>query len=157
MTEEQVLAELTGSLAPRIQVVSLLGRGGMALVFLGRDPLLERSIAIKVLAPEFAGSDVVTSTFEVGGPEVLSWNDVVALFGKVLGKRVRAMYAPAAVFRAQQMLLSPFSPAAGNLMGMNWLVGSVDTAYDISALTPKFGITLTTSEQFLRQKLALAE
>jgi uncharacterized protein YbjT (DUF2867 family) len=99
--------------------------------------------------------DARNATFEVGGPEVLSWNDVVALFGKVLGKHVRAMNAPVAVFRAQQILLSPFSPAAANLMGMNWMVGSTDTPYDMSVLAPSFGIRLTTSEQFLRQKLAL--
>jgi tRNA A-37 threonylcarbamoyl transferase component Bud32 len=61
--EEQLFNELTAALAPRIQVVSLLGRGGMALVFLGRDPLLKRSIAIKVLSPQFAGSDVARTRF----------------------------------------------------------------------------------------------
>lgn len=58
-----VYAELTAALAPRIQVASLLGRGGMALVFLGRDPLLKRSIAIKVLAPSYAGSEVARARF----------------------------------------------------------------------------------------------
>lgn len=99
--------------------------------------------------------EALNKTFQIGGPEVLTWDEVVALFGRVLGKPVRALYAPAGVFRMQQMLLSPISPAAGNLMGMNWVVATTDTAFDMSALAPAFGITLTTSEEFLRRKLEL--
>jgi uncharacterized protein YbjT (DUF2867 family) len=99
--------------------------------------------------------DAMNKIFDIGGPEPLSWDEVVALFGKVLGRKVRALHVPAGVFRAQQMLLSRFSPAAGNLMGMNWLVGTTDTAFDTRALVPKFGITLTSGEEFLREKLDL--
>jgi serine/threonine protein kinase len=61
--EERLYAELKSALGPRIQVVSLLGRGGMALVFLGRDPQLKRSLAIKVLAPSFAGAENARARF----------------------------------------------------------------------------------------------
>jgi NADH dehydrogenase len=99
--------------------------------------------------------DALNRIYEIGGPEVLSWKQVVALYEKVLGRRVRGLYAPAVVFRLQQMLLSPFSPAAGNLMAMNWAVGTSDTLYDMGALAPEFGISLTTGEQFLRAKARL--
>jgi len=75
----------------------------------------------------------------------------------VLGKRVRTVRAPAGVFRLQQLILNPFSPAAANLMGMNWAFATADSAYDMSSIGPSFGVRLTTSEQFLRQKLQLAE
>lgn len=93
--------------------------------------------------------------FEVGGPEILSWDDALNIFAKVLGRRVRALHVPAAVFRFQQRLLEPFSPAAANLMGMNWIVGSVDTSYDSRRLASLFGVSLTSMEQFLRHKLNL--
>lgn len=96
----------------------------------------------------------LSKIYEIGGPEALSWSQVVALFEKVLGRRVRAIYAPAALFRLQQLLLSPFSPAAGNMMGMNWAVGTQDTVCDTAAAS-EFGVTLTTSEQFLRDKASL--
>ena len=38
----------------RYELSKRIGRGGMADVFLGRDRLLDRQVAIKVLFPEFA-------------------------------------------------------------------------------------------------------
>jgi uncharacterized protein YbjT (DUF2867 family) len=93
--------------------------------------------------------------FEIGGPETLSWDEAVAIFARVLGRPVRALHAPAGLFRLQQLLLGPFSPAGANLMGMNWIVGSADTRYDMRTVAPMFGVSLTTMEQFLRHKLSL--
>ena len=95
------------------------------------------------------------AVFEIGGPEMLSWDEAVDIFAKILARPVRAIHVPAGVFRMQQLLLDPFSPAAANLMGMNWIVGSVDTCYDMKTVAPMFGISLTTVEQFLRHKLDL--
>lgn len=55
---------LTGPLLPaRFECVRLLGRGGMGAVFLARDRQLSRQVAIKILAPEFAGDAVVRERF----------------------------------------------------------------------------------------------
>lgn len=59
------------------------------------------------------------------------------------------------MFRVQQQALAPFSPAASNLMGMNWIVGSVDTPYHMDAVAPAFGVSLTSVERFLRDRLNL--
>ncbi|HEY8062605.1 MAG TPA: protein kinase, partial [Gemmatimonadales bacterium] len=45
---------LAAALAPRYIVDRELAAGGMGVVFLGRDPVLGREVAIKVLPPEHA-------------------------------------------------------------------------------------------------------
>src|SRR4051812_18617118 len=44
-------------------VERLLGQGGMGAVFLGRDITLERAVAIKVIKPDAAASDVIRERF----------------------------------------------------------------------------------------------
>lgn len=52
------------ALAPHLQVVRLLGEGGMASVFLARDPALRRSVAVKVLSPALAADPSARARFE---------------------------------------------------------------------------------------------
>ena len=49
-----MLDRLRAALAPGIAVERELARGGMGIVALGRDTLLDRPVAIKVLKPELA-------------------------------------------------------------------------------------------------------
>jgi tetratricopeptide (TPR) repeat protein/tRNA A-37 threonylcarbamoyl transferase component Bud32 len=49
-----VLERLRAALAPGIAVEREIARGGMGLLFLGRDTVLDRQVAIKVLRPELA-------------------------------------------------------------------------------------------------------
>ncbi len=50
---------LAAALAPRYLVERELAAGGMGVVFLGRDPTLDREVAIKVLPPERASAVAV--------------------------------------------------------------------------------------------------
>src|SRR5260370_40260284 len=49
-----ILSRLTTALADRYQVERELGAGGMATVYLARDPKHDRAVALKVLRPELA-------------------------------------------------------------------------------------------------------
>jgi len=49
---DELRERLARTLAGRYDITRLLGRGGMALVFLAQDLVLERQVAIKVLPPE---------------------------------------------------------------------------------------------------------
>jgi serine/threonine protein kinase len=51
-----LLDRLRAALAPEYGVVRELGRGGMGMVFLGRDVALDRPVALKILRPELASA-----------------------------------------------------------------------------------------------------
>ena len=94
------------------------------------------------------------AVLEVGGPQALSWAEVAALYAQVLGRPVHTVSTPGAVFRMQQLLMRPFSQAASNIMGLNWLAARTMPVND-PGHAGTFGIRLTTAEQFLRAKAAL--
>ncbi|HEX3147611.1 MAG TPA: serine/threonine-protein kinase [Gemmataceae bacterium] len=47
----------------RFQIVELVGRGGMGLVFRGFDACLQRTVAVKLLDPQYAKNDLARSRF----------------------------------------------------------------------------------------------
>lgn len=94
--------------------------------------------------------DMQRAIFEIGGPQVLSWDEVLAIYARLLGKPIRALSVPQGAYRVLRALLAPFSEAASDIMGLNWLVG-YDTPYDASALALRLGLQLTSAEQFLQR------
>ena len=55
--------ELREALAPEIQILHPLARGGMGVVFLGREPALKRSVVVKMLSPELAKDRTARARF----------------------------------------------------------------------------------------------
>jgi tRNA A-37 threonylcarbamoyl transferase component Bud32 len=55
--------ELVRALAPNIRVLGMVGEGGMAYVFVGRDSVLKREVAVKMLSPVLADDAVARKRF----------------------------------------------------------------------------------------------
>jgi serine/threonine protein kinase len=74
--------QLRDELAPRLEVLRLLGRGSMASVFLAREAALRRLVAVKVLSPELARDHVTRQRFEREGQAAasLSHPNVAAVY-----------------------------------------------------------------------------
>ena len=96
------------------------------------------------------------ATFHVGGPEVMSWNEAVALFGQVLGRKVTPIHAPAAIFRINQTLFKPFAEGPANIFGMNWMCGTFDSAYPPTDAYRILQSPMMTMKDFLTRKVKLA-
>ena len=92
---------------------------------------------------------------EVGGPEILSWRQVADLFAEVLGRRVRVMTTPAAVYAVAARLLAPVAPVPSRVMALNSYMASTESPYGGGGgLTDP--VTMVTAEVFLRQKAAMS-
>ena len=61
---EELRQRLAETLEGRYQILQLLGRGGMAVVFLAQDLVLERRVAIKVLPPEMTHDAQLIARFQ---------------------------------------------------------------------------------------------
>ena len=69
-------------LAQRYMIVSALGEGGMADVYLGIDTILNREVAIKILRGELANDPITLLRFqrEAGAASKLSHPNVVEVY-----------------------------------------------------------------------------
>lgn len=121
----------------------------------GRQAFLSVHDAARVLAAA-AVTDTVSGVVEVGGPESLSWADVAEIYGRVLGRRVRVVGQPAAIFGVLQRLLAPVAPSLAGIMALNRLMAVSESDWDTTAVTDRLGVhQLRTVEQVLQEKVAL--
>lgn len=74
--------QLTTALAPRYELLRLLGAGGMGAVFLAREAALKRLVAVKVLAPVLAAHPPSRARFqrEARAAAALSHPNVVRVY-----------------------------------------------------------------------------
>ena len=93
---------------------------------------------------------------DLGGPEVLSWTDVAAIYERVLGRRVRVVSQPAAAFAVAQRVFAPVAPSLAGVMGLNRLMATSQSDWDTADTARRLGLgPLRTVEQILREKAAL--
>ena len=73
------MAEYIGN---RYEIIKLIGRGGMADVYLAYDPILKREVAIKVMKSDMADDDTALERFkrEAGAVTKLSHPNIVDVY-----------------------------------------------------------------------------
>jgi NADH dehydrogenase len=139
-----------GTLVENRGIILVPGTGKTKHTPVALDDVAE-ILSAAAAAPE-TGENLVEN---LGGPEILSFDDIVAIFSRVLGKPLKVMRTPSRVYRVAADVLEALSPQAGNLMAMSWVDSMTDTGFDGKPLAARFGVKLTTAEEFLRAKAAL--
>jgi uncharacterized protein YbjT (DUF2867 family) len=138
-------------------VGNLIDGHGVALIP-GNDKVRHAFISLNDVATYVVNSighpEAQNAIIEIGGPEILGWEQVADFYGKALGHKIKTIYTPNGIFRFQKALLSPFSEAASNIMGLNWLAG-YDTPFEVNGTASTFGVSLTSAEQFLLRQASL--
>lgn len=92
-----------------------------------------------------------------GGPEALSWAEVLETFADVLGRDVRGVYVSPRVFAVEQRLLAPVSTAASNVLGLSRYAASHEAVYDPAETAEIMVEPRTSAEQFLREKASIPD
>ena len=59
----ELYSDVVAALAPNIRILGMAGEGGMALVFVGRDSVLKREVAVKLLSPTLADDPTARKRF----------------------------------------------------------------------------------------------
>lgn len=101
-----------------------------------------------------AASSGLRGVFDLGGPEALSFLDVVCLYERLLGTKLTIQRTPATLVRVAGMVMKPFNPAIAELMLLTYSL-VIDEGLPHPETEAAFGIRCQTAEQFLLAKLAL--
>jgi tRNA A-37 threonylcarbamoyl transferase component Bud32 len=83
LADADLMAMLQAALAPSFVLVGKIAAGGMGTVYLARDPVLKREVAVKLLSPELAADEAGRARFrrEAQAIAVISHPNVVAVHG----------------------------------------------------------------------------
>jgi uncharacterized protein YbjT (DUF2867 family) len=96
-----------------------------------------------------------SQTIDAAGPEVLSWRQVAGIFERVLGRRVRIMSTPAAVYGVLARVMGPVADVPSRTMALNRYLAMGETPWTSAGGGLVDPASLTTVESFLRAKAAL--
>jgi uncharacterized protein YbjT (DUF2867 family) len=97
----------------------------------------------------------VTGVVDVGGPEVLSWQDVAAVYADVLGRRVRILSTPGPVYAALSAATRRVAPVPSAVFALNRLVATLETPWSPGGGGLVDPSTMTTVRELLETKAAL--
>jgi uncharacterized protein YbjT (DUF2867 family) len=100
--------------------------------------------------PDLEGADL-----DVGGPEILTWSDVAHVFEEVLGRKVRCLSTPGAVYAAMAAALRPVAPVPAMTMALNHQVAVTETPWSPGGAGLVDPTTMTTVHDFLEHKAQL--
>ena len=111
---------LTGSVIEDRGIMLVPGRASNRNSFIAEDDVARACVAA-VERP-----DAANRTYEVGGPEVLTWADVAATYERVLHRKVRIVSTPAGAYAAAASLLAPVAKVPAATMALNRLIAATE-------------------------------
>jgi NADH dehydrogenase len=144
----------------RSGTATLVERRGVMLVpgpAQNRHAFISVADAAAACAEAVSRPDLAGQVREVAGPEVLSWRDVADIYSRLLGRRVRILSTPAAVYAAAAYVLGPFAAVPSRTMALNRFMAGSETAWQPPGGGLVDAARMTTVEEFLTAKLALPD
>lgn len=106
-----------------------------------------------VAAAALADPDAAGRTLEIGGPDNVTRNEVVAMYEKRLGRPATVRHVPVALMRALAPILRPFQPVASRLMTVAVWSETADQTFDFDARTERYPRPVTHVRDFVAQRV----
>jgi uncharacterized protein YbjT (DUF2867 family) len=141
----------TGTLVERRGVMLVSGPASHRHAFISVDDVAT-ACASAVDEP-----GVLNRVVEVGGPEVLTWTDVAEVFGRVLGRKVRILSTPGAVYAVLSKVSAPVASVPAATFGLNRYMASCQTPWAPGGVGLADPARMVTVEGFLAAKSELPE
>ncbi|MBG6214473.1 MAG: SDR family oxidoreductase [Cryobacterium sp.] len=123
------------------QPVTLVGEGRR------RHSLISMSDVAEYAALALGRADAEGQVLVIGGPEPVSWCDVIAAFEKELGREVTVRFIP---------IGSPVTGMPDMIVGLLTALENYDSPLDTSVLAARYGITPTSLDDFVHGFVAAA-
>ena len=137
--QESWPAVVVGAPAIAGQTVTVIGEGRRRHTFVAEGDVA--AFALAALDHPAAANRLIA----IGGPEALSWRDVVAIYERVLGRSLDVRFArPGEAVPGIPPAVLPF------LSGLD----TYDTVFDAEAIAREFGVRLTPLEETVRRQVA---
>lgn len=143
----KLYSKLTNGLLENYGIALLPGNGKVKQPFVCIHDVA--AFMVKALVMPAAKDRII----ELGGPEALSWSDVVDIYAEVLGKKISKLRIPGFLLNVCRLALRPFSPAGENIMSSLYVLGLYDIDINMTAVSEEFSIKMTSTRQFLLGKL----
>lgn len=125
---------------------NVFGPGTHPINFVAADNVAD--VAVQTIDNPQAFNQAV----EIGGPENLTLNEVVATFERIRGRPGRRRHLPVAVLRALGALLRPFNPVLARQMKAGALMGSGPQPFDTARMLNRYPVRLITLEEWTRAR-----
>jgi uncharacterized protein YbjT (DUF2867 family) len=102
----------------------MLGPGTSPMNFVSVNDVA-KAVEMAITDPSLRGVEL-----EMGGPENLSLNEVVAIFERVVGKPAKVNRLPLPAMRVMSVALRPFNPAMARIMETGVAMYTTDMTWD---------------------------
>lgn len=122
---------------------TIFGRGQRPVNFVAIDDVA-RFAVLALQQPE-----AHQRTIEIGGPENLSFRQVVETFERVLHVPIKVRHLPLSLLRTVRALARPFHPVLSRQLGMVIALETDEQSCEMTETLKEFPLQLTRLEEFI--------
>lgn len=139
--------QLTLGIVEKYGIALVPGNGRARHSFICVDDVAKFAVKASILPSS------VNRVIELGGPEVVSWCDVVSVYASILDRKIMMINLPSVLLSFFKVLLGLVSPAAENIMSILLLLSRRDFSINMDFISKEFDVSLTDTRSFIKGKL----